>query len=413
MDVRFRLWSRLFFTEAVRALVRHKMRTGLTALGIMIGVSSVIWVVALGRAGTERTEAMLQRLGNNLVWLEAGSRNINGRRNGAHGTNTLTPEDADAIRREVPLINKVSENVDGSLQVVYGNRNWNTRYRGVSSEYPEIRNWPVAEGAFFTANQTRHTRSVAVIGQTVRTELFGDVNPIGKIIRIQGSLFKVIGVLTPKGTSGHGHNMDDVIMMPWTTALKKIRGQGFTWLDDILGSAVSREAVNPAVDAVAALIRQRHHIRTGEADDFNLRRPDEWINAQVQQSRTLELFLISIASISLLVGGIGIMNVMMASVAQRTPEIGLRVAVGATPGAVQVQFLGEAVILSLFGGIMGVLLSLAGDYLIERILGWHLSTSPQGALLAVAFAISVGVFFGFYPAWKASQLDPIAALRNE
>jgi putative ABC transport system permease protein len=413
MAAQLRLWAMLFCVEAVRALTRHKLRTGLTALGIMIGVSAVIWVVAIGRAGTEHTEAQLQNLGDNLIWVEAGSRNINGVRNGAHGTTTLMPEDAEAIRREMPLIRRVSENVDGGLQVIYGNRNWNTRYRGVSPEYLDIKRWRMAEGSFFTHDQVKHIESVVVIGKTVRRELFGASNPIGQIIRIQGSLFKVIGVLTPKGPTAWGHDQDDTVMMPWTTALKKIEGQGFTWLDDILCSAVSREAVNPAVEAVASLIRQRHHIRPGEEDDFNIRRPDEMIKVRIQQSKTLELLLISVASIALLVGGIGIMNVMLASVAQRIPEIGLRMAVGATPWAIQIQFLGEAVMLSVFGGVMGVLLSIVGNIFIERMLGWPLSTSPQGALLAVGFAVTVGVFFGFYPAWRAARLDPIAALRNE
>jgi putative ABC transport system permease protein len=277
----------------------------------------------------------------------------------------------------------------------------------------DIKLWQVAEGSFFTHDQVKHIESVVVIGETVRRELFGASNPIGEIVRIQGSLFRVIGVLTPKGSSGWGQDQDDIIMMPWTTALKKIGGQGVTWLDDIVCSAASRDAVNPAIEAVTLLIRQRHHIRPGEPDDFNIRRPDEVIKAQIRQSRTLELLLTSIASISLLVGGIGIMNVMLASVAQRTAEIGLRVAVGATPSAVQMQFLGEAVMLSLFGGVLGVLLSFVGDFFIEGILGWPLSTSPQGTLLAVMFAVAVGVFFGFYPAWRASRLDPIAALRNE
>ncbi|HTN44448.1 MAG TPA: ABC transporter permease [Nitrospiria bacterium] len=413
MAMPLRLWARLFCSEAIHALARHKMRTGLTALGVMVGVSAVIWVVAIGQAGMERTEAELQKLGNNLIWIEAGSRNINGVRNGTYGTTTLTPEDAEAIRREVPLIVSVSENTDGTLQAVYRNRNWFTHYRGVSPEYTGIKLWQVAEGSFFTRDQVQHIESVAVIGETVRRELFGASNPIGEVLRIQGSLFKVVGVLTAKGSSGWGQDQDDIIMMPWTTALKKIGGQGITWLDDIVCSAASREAVNPAIEAVTALIRQRHHIRPGEPDDFNIRRPDEVIKAQIRQSRTLEWLLTSIASISLLVGGIGIMNVMLASVAQRTAEIGLRVAVGATPWAVQIQFLGEAVMLSLFGGVLGVLLSFVGDFFIEGILGWPLSTSPQGALLAVLFAVAVGVFFGFYPAWRASRLDPIAALRNE
>jgi putative ABC transport system permease protein len=413
MGVRLRLWSRLFCLEAVRALARHKLRTTLTALGVMVGVAAVIWVVAIGQASTARVEARLQNLGNNLIWIEAGSRNINGVRNGVHGTTSLTPDDAAAIRRDMPLIASVSENIDGRLQVIHGNRNWNTRYRGVSPEYLEIKRWRMAEGSFLTRDQVTHVEGVVVLGETVRRELFGAASPIGQVIRMQGSLFKVIGVLAPKGASAWGHDQDDTVIMPWTTAQKKIQGQGFTWLDDILCSAVSREAVSPGIKAVTALLRQRHHIRPGEEDDFNIRRPDEVIKAQIEQSRTMELMLISVASISLLVGGIGIMNVMLASVAQRTAEIGLRVAVGATRRAVRLQFLGEAVMLSLFGGLMGVLLSLAGDLIIERTLGWPLSLSPQAALLAVVFAVAVGVFFGYYPAWRAARLDPIAALRHE
>ena len=251
-----------------------------------------------------------------------------------------------------------------------------------------------------------------VIGETVKKQLFGVASPVGDVIRVKGVVFQVIGVLAPKGQSGAGQDQDDVIMMPWTTSQKKLKGKGFEWLDDILCSATSREAVNPAVDAITALMRQRHHIRAGEDDDFNIRRPDEVLKAQVETSRTLEMLLICLASISLLVGGIGIMNVMLASVAQRISEIGLRLAVGATQAAVYLQFLGEAVMLSLFGGVLGVFFSVGGSFLIERMLGWSLSTPPQAAVLAVVFSVAVGVFFGFYPAWRAAQLDPIEALRN-
>ena len=404
---------RLFFVEALRALTRHKLRTALTALGVMVGVAAVIWVVAIGRAGTERAELELHKLGDNLVWVEAGSRNVNGVRTGSKGTTTLTPEDAEAIRREMPLIKGVAENVDGSVQLGYGNRNWNTRWRGVSPEYLDIKRWEMAEGAFFTKEHVTHIDSVVVIGETVRKQLFGSSSAVGEVIRGNGFLFQVIGVLAPKGQTGDGRDQDDTIMMPWTTAQKKLQGKGYTWLDDILCSAVSPEQVNAAVDAVTALMRQRHHIRAGEEDDFNIRRPDEIIKAQIQQSKTLEILLISLASIALLVGGIGIMNVMLASVAQRTNEIGLRIAVGATQWNVRLQFLGEAVLLSLFGGLFGVALSAGGSFFIEDLLGWQLSLPPQAAVVAVAFSVGVGVTFGFYPAWRAAQLDPIAALRNE
>ena len=397
----------------MRALSRHKLRTTLTALGIMVGVAAVIWVVAIGRAGTDRAEAELAKLGDNLVWIEAGSRNIAGIRTGSHGTTSLLPADADAVRREIPLIKAVAENVDGTAQLAIGNRNWNTHWRGVAFEYLDVKRWQISEGAFFTPEQVENVESVVVIGETVRRQLFGDANPVGEVVRIQGGLFRVLGVLAAKGQTATGQDQDDVAMLPWTTAERKLKGKGADWLDDVLCSAVSREAVNPAIDAVTTLLRQRHRIQPGDEDDFNIRRPDTVINAQIAASRTLELLLITMASISLLVGGIGIMNVMLASVAQRTVEIGLRMAVGATPGAVRVQFLGEAVLLSLLGGVLGVLLSAGGAVFIERLLGWTLSTPPEAAAIAVGFSVTVGVFFGFYPAWRAARLDPITALRNE
>jgi putative ABC transport system permease protein len=271
----------------------------------------------------------------------------------------------------------------------------------------------MAEGAFFTKEQVQHIESVVVLGETVRKHLFGSAEAVGQTVRLNGFVFEVIGVLAPKGQSASGNDQDDTLMMPWTTVQRKVQGKNYTFLDDILCSATSMEAVPLAIDAVTALMRQRHHIRPGDEDDFNIRRPDEVMKAQVQASQTLELLLISLASISLLVGGIGVMNVMLASVAQRTHEIGLRVAVGATQWAVQLQFLGEAVMLSLFGGVAGVLLSISGSFLIEDLLGWQLTLPPQAAALAIICSASVGVFFGFYPAWRAAQLDPIAALRSE
>jgi putative ABC transport system permease protein len=405
MHIPLRLCARLFFAEALRALARHKGRTALAALGIMIGVATVIWVVAVGEAGSTRAEDELRNLGDNFVWIEAGSRNVNGVRTGAHGTTSLTPEDAEAIRREMPLIKSTSENVDGTVQVVNGSSNWNTHYRGVSPEYLDIKRWRMAEGAFITEEHVQHIDSVAVLGDTVRRQLFGPTAPVGRLIRVNDIAFQVVGVLAPKGQSGSGQDQDDTILMPWTTAQKKIRGRNYGWLDDVLCSAVSMESVNPAIDAVTALLRQRHRIRAGEDDDFNIRRPDEVIKAYIQASKTLETLL--------LIGGIGIMNVMLASVLQRMNEIGLRIAVGATARAVQVQFLGEAVILSLLGGVLGIPLSMAGSFFIGQLLGWPISLSSKAAALAVTCSAAVGVFAGSYPAWKASRLDPITALRVE
>jgi putative ABC transport system permease protein len=408
-----RLGARLFVVEAPRALARYRVRTFLAALGIMIGVASVIWVVAIGDAGTERAMDELRKLGDNLVWIEAGSRNVNGVRLGTHGTTSLTPEDADAIRREVPVVTRVSENVDGSIQVVGPHANWNTHYRGVSPEYLEIKSFRMALGSFLTADEVVHAESVLVVGETVRQQLFGPSNPVGQTLRVGSFPFLVIGVLAPKGQSGSGQDLDDTIVMPWTTVQKKLRGKNYTWLDDILCSAASMESVEASVKQTQSLLRQRHQIRPGDDDDFNIRRPDEVIKAQIEASQTLKRLLVALASISMLVGGIGIMNVMLASVTARTREIGVRLAVGATTGAVRVQFLGEAAILSLFGGLLGVPLAMAGAAHIGDLIGWKLSASFTAAAAAVGVSVLVGVVSGFYPAWLASRLDPIAALRSE
>jgi putative ABC transport system permease protein len=321
--------------------------------------------------------------------------------------------DADAIRREIPLVKEVAENVDGSTQVIYGDQNWFTRWRGISPEYFDVKLWDAADGSLFTSEQVNGAESVLVIGETVRQQLFGTASPIGKVVRIQAFPFRVVGLLAPKGQSTSGQDQDDVIMMPWTTAQKKLKGRGYEWLDDILCSAVSPEAVNPDVEAIKALIRQRHHIQPGADDDFNMRRPDEVLNAQIVASQTLEILLVTLAAISLVVGGIGIMNMMLASVAQRTKEVGIRMAVGATPGAVQTQFLGEAALLSLLGGLLGVPLSIGGTFLIEPLVGWHLSTPVDAAAVAVVFSAVVGIIFGYFPAWRAARLDPIAALHSD
>jgi putative ABC transport system permease protein len=403
----------LFCREAVRALLRHKLRSALTTLGIMIGIAAVVLVVAVGEAGSARAENELQKLGDNLVWIEAGARNINGVRNGSHGTTSLTAEDADAIKREVPLLRRISPQVDGTIHVLSSTKNWTTRYRGETPDYLAIKKWDIAMGASFSDDDVTDAASKVLLGETVRKELFGGDNPVGQVIRINGQLFDVVGVLVPKGQNADGRDQDDWILMPYTTAEKKIRGGGLTWLDDILCSAVSPEAVGPAIDHVVAVLRDRHHIRAGEEDDFNIRRPDEVLKAQLEAARALTLLLVCIASISLLVGGIGIMNVMLASVAQRTREIGVRLAIGARSSAIQLQFLGEAVMLSLAGGLLGVVLSLTGRFLFERALEWPIEISPVAVLVAVVSSAIVGLFFGYYPARRASRLDPILALRHE
>ncbi|MGE5183927.1 MAG: ABC transporter permease [Acidobacteriota bacterium] len=404
---------RLLLIEPVRALARNKVRSGLAMLGITSGVATVIWVIAIGRAGTASALSALDNLGDNLVWIEAGSRNAAGVRTGTHGMNTLVPADADAIRREVPLIVKVSENVDGRIQVIYGGANWNTQYRGVGPDYRDIRKWEVVRGEFFNNEDVRTARTVLVIGDTVRRRLFGDDDPLGEKIRINSSLFEIVGVLAPKGQTSTGYDLDDTVMMPWTTAMRRVVGKNQTWLDDILCSAVSTERIRAAGVQASALLRERHHIAPGAEDDFNIRHPEDLLKARVKSAETLELLLVALALMSLVVGGIGIMNVMLASVSQRTAEIGLRMAIGAAPDAIRLQFLGEAVVLTTLSGGLGVLLAISVAPYVGDALGWRLAMSSRVDALALVFAASVGICFGMYPAVRASRLDPIVALRKD
>ncbi len=399
------------FGSAAWALLRNKMRSLLTVLGITIGIAAVICVVAIGKAGQTQVEQQLNNLGDNLVWIEEGGRAVNGVRTGSHGTRTLTMGDAIAIKNQIALIKSVSPNVDGSIQIVYGNQNWFSRYRGVSPEYFDIKRWPVVEGAIFAQDDVDRAADVCLIGRTVRENLFGAQDPIGQVIRFKGLPCRVIGVLQARGLSSSGQDQDDWVALPYTTAQKKISGNA--WLDDILCSAVSPDAVKLAGQEAASLLRDRHHIRPEQDDDFNVRNPEDIIQAQLEASKTLTMLLIAIASISLVVGGIGIMNVMLVSVTERTREIGVRVSVGATEGAIQLQFLGESVMLSLIGGAAGVLLGVVGSTLVSRTLGWPVQMAPESVLIAVLFSVAVGVFFGYYPARKASRLDPIEALRYE
>jgi putative ABC transport system permease protein len=397
--------------SAFGALLRNKLRSSLTVLGITIGIAAVICVVAIGKAGQARVEQQLNNLGDNFVWIEEGGRAVNGVRTGTHGTRTLVLADAVAIKNQISLIKSVSPNVDASTQIIYGNQNWFTTYRGVSPEYFDIKRWTVDQGAVFAQDDVDRAADVCVIGRTVRDQLFGVEDPVGKVVRMGTLPCRVVATLKPKGLSISGQDQDDTIILPYTTAQKKIKG--IAWLDDILCSAVSQDAVKLAGQQAAALLRDRHHLRPEEEDDFNIRNPEDVIQAQLEASRTLTLLLVAIASISLVVGGIGIMNVMLVSVTERTREIGVRVAVGATEEAIQIQFLGESVMLSLVGGAAGVLLGIGGSFFIGRALSWPMVMSAQAVLLAAIVSVAVGVFFGYYPARKASLLDPIDALRYE
>ncbi|HEX3532263.1 MAG TPA: ABC transporter permease [Thermoanaerobaculia bacterium] len=392
-------------------MASNKLRTGLTMLGITIGIAAVICTVAIGEGGSNRVREQFQGLGDNFIWIEAGSRNFQGVRTGSGNTKTLSVRDVQAIRDAIPLIKSVAPNVDARVQVVYGNQNWSTGYRGVSPEYLAIRRWTVAKGASFTHQDVTLSANVCLLGRTTAEALFGGADPIGKKIRLGNQPFRVIGILAPKGETATGQDQDDTILMPVTTALHKLKGT--SWLDDIVCSAISPEAIRPAKEQIVRLLRQRHHLRPGAPDDFNLRSPEEILQAQQETSRTFTLLLASIASVSLLVGGIGIMNIMFVTVTERTREIGVRRAVGATRGSVQTQFLLEAVLLCALSGTVGVLLGVIASSIFSNVLGWTMIIPPRAILIAVVFSCLIGIGFGFYPARKAALLDPIDALRYE
>ena len=399
------------FREALQALVRNRVRSLLTMLGIVMGVGSFICVVAVGRAGSSRVETQLSNVGDNLIWVEAGSRARSGVRIGSRGTKTLVEGDSRAVLDQVPGIKSASPNVDGRIQVVYGNLNWGTQYRGVSPEYFEIRKWVVRLGAAFTQDDMDKNAPVCVLGSTVATNLFEEDDPIGKTVNIQSVPFKVVGVLEAKGFSSTGFDQDDFVVMPLTTAQKRITG--VEWLDDIFFSANSREEIPEVTKRIIGVMRERHHLRASEDDDFNIRTPEELIRAQLASANVFTLLLASAASLSLLVGGIGIMNIQLISVTERTREIGIRLAVGATEQDIQMQFLSEAIVMSLIGGALGVLAGILGSLLLKNTLHWEMQLSPQIMAIAGLFSAAVGIFFGYYPAQKASRLDPIEGLRYE
>src|SRR5437762_5419517 len=399
------------FREAMRSLLRNRIRSILTMLGIIVGVASFICVVAVGNAGTQRVEEQLQSLGDNLIWVEAGARSINGVRLGSRQTKTLTVEDGKAVLEQIAFIKSASPNVDNRVQVVYGNQNWSTTYRGVTPEFLEIRKWEIASGAAFTQSDVENAASVCVLGQTIVDNVFGEEDPVGKIIRLQDMPCRVVGVLQAKGVSATGLDQDDFILLPITTAQKRMTG--VTWIDDIFFSAISREAIPEAKNQITNLLRERHHLRPGEDDDFNIRSPEDVIRAQLQASRALTFLLGSAASLSLLVGGIGIMNIMLVSVTERAREIGLRMAIGATDQDVLRQFLSEAMVVSITGGVLGVVGGFLGAMLLERTLHWQLQMTSTAIMIGGLFSVAVGIFFGYYPANKAAQLDPIEGLRYE
>jgi putative ABC transport system permease protein len=399
------------FRLSLFTLGRNKMRTMLTMLGIMIGIAAVICTVAIGTGGADLVAAQLDNLGDNMVWVEAGGRNLQGVRTGNGATKSLIPGDATALAELVPQIAGVSPNVDGHVQIVYSGRNWGTQFRGDTPEYLKIRRWKLNSGSMFTSKDVESQSDVCVIGQTIVEQLFDVEDPIGKIIRVNTLPCLVVGTLAGKGISATGQDQDDFILMPYTTAMHKVAG--VSWLDDIYCSATTADDIEIATKQASLLLRQRHHLRPDEPDDFNIRHPEDILNARKQAAETFGIMLAATASIALLIGGIGIMNIMLVSVTERTREIGVRMAVGATERDVRGQFLIEALVLSLLGGCSGIFFGIFASTGISAMLDWPTTVSPIAIVAAVLFSGAVGIFFGYYPANKAAELDPIEALRYE
>ena len=404
-------YTHSILSEAMKSLRRNLIRTVLTVLGLIVGIAAFICVVGVGKAGSAKVEEQLAKLGDNMIWVEAGSRATNGVRFGTRETNSLKVDDATAIFAQVPGLKRMSPNVDGRVQIIYGTQNWNTTFRGVSPEYFDIRKWEVQSGTIFTRDDVDRDVPVCLLGQTVVENLFPDENPVGKSIRVQAMPCRVIGVFKAKGASASGWDQDDFVAMPYTTAMKRIAGTN--WLDDIFFSASSRDAIPIATKQAVGLLRERHHLHPDEPDDFNIRSPEDVIRAQLQASELFTWLLGTTAALALLVGGIGIMNIMLVSVTERTREIGIRLAIGATEGDIQFQFLSEAVAISLLGGLLGVFAGLAASALFQSTLQWEIRLTPQLLIFSGMFAAGIGIFFGYYPSRKASQLNPIEALRYE
>jgi putative ABC transport system permease protein len=400
---------------ALRALQRNAMRSLLTTLGIIIGVAAVIAMVSIGQGASVSVQERIASLGNNMLVILSGITTQSGVRSGFGGSPRLTINDAKAIQRECPAVSLVTYTRRQVLQLVAGNQNWSTAVSGVTPEYQLVRDWPMAAGRFLNRQEEESGATVVVLGETVVQNLFGPgQNPIDQVIRIKNVPLRVVGVLAPKGQSTQGTDQDDAVFIPFFTAERKVLGtQMLGSVGSILVSAVSAEAIPAAERQIKELLRERHRLRQGQDDDFTIRNLADIAATAESTSRVMNILLASVASVSLLVGGIGIMNIMLVSVTERTREIGIRMAVGAKRWHILSQFLLEAVVLSTLGGICGVVLGAVGSKLVSALAEWPTLIPLNAILLAVLFSGAVGIFFGFYPARKAARLDPIQALRYE
>ena len=396
-----------------RALFRNKLRSLLTALGIIIGVACVVATIGIGDGARAQAESQFLSMGTNFLMVFPGTTTSSGARAGWGSNSKLSESDVEAIRNEVGSVAYVSATIRSVAQVIYSNQNWSTSIQGGEVDWPLIRSWNLESGQFFTDADNRAAAKVCVLGKTIVRNLFGDEDPVGKTIRIKNIPFRVVGVLEPKGGSMMGQDQDDIVVAPYQTVRKKIMGT--TAVGMVLASAASNDLVPVAQEEITELLRQRHRINkaAGQEDDFMIRSQTEMLQQAEQQARTMSYLLWSIAGVSLLVGGIGIMNIMLVSVTERTREIGVRMAIGAKGRDIRAQFLVEAVVLAVFGGTFGIGLGIVIQKGVARFAGWPVTLHPESAALAFVFSAVIGVAFGFYPALKASRLDPIEALRYE
>ena len=405
---------KLFMTLviAVRALRRNAMRTMLTALGMIIGVAAVIVMMALGSGARDQIETQIRNVGSNLVTVNASSQRYGTVRGGQGGASTLTVADAEAIRENIPGIKHLTPGLNIRVQAISSIGNWSTSAQGSNEELPDIRSWPAVQGSFFGEDDVKRANKVVVLGSVARDQLFGAGNdPVGQMIRIRNQPFRVVGVLSKKGQASFGGDQDDTMIVPYTTVQKRLTGQDY--LREITVQAEAGVDLQEMVAQIQALLRERHNIPNGGDDDFLVRTLDEMAGVLTQTTNTMTYLLAGIAAVSLLVGGIGIMNIMLVSVTERTREIGLRLSVGARDLDVLLQFLTEAMVLSLAGGAIGVALGYGASKMMTRIMQWSTLVTLDAVLLSFGCAAAIGIFFGFYPARQASQLDPIDALRYE
>jgi putative ABC transport system permease protein len=398
---------------AMRALVRNKARSLLTALGIIIGIAAVIAVVAVGQGASVTMQKQINSMGNNLLIIFPGSQKAGGFHGGAGTQQTLTAEDGEAILKECPLVRAMTPLVRSGAQCIYRENDWATSVQGVDVSYQEVRGWDVASGSFFTDSDVRSASRVCVIGKTVAEQLFQGEDPVNQSIRIKNMPFRVMGVMTSKGSAAWGQDQDDTIIAPYTTVRRVLQNSAFNNVSQLMLSLISMDILPQAKEEISQILRQRHRLNASTDNDFTLTDMTEVTQMITQVSSLMTMLLTVIASISLVVGGIGIMNIMLVAVSERTREIGLRLAIGARRRDILMQFLAEAVALSAAGGLIGIALGVSVANIIARINHWPVMVSPGAVLIALTFSAGVGIFFGFYPAWRAARLNPIESLRRE